>query len=247
MVVVLQTIVQLRYGTWIGPRKPTPSIEQIDNQKRTSLAFRGATGYGMESATPAESLGADVAPSSSSTDRYPSYHLDFPMAIFRTDGSITPAADYRPPSPQIPGGPGLPVTTLFSSFNRIVVRMNPHAPGFLTLTVPYSPQWRAAAGAQELEVRPTDRNELAIFVPSAGDEVELRFRSRASTAGMLISCATVLFVVIYFGRNCKRGWLRNSLMIVAIVVVVVGFVCWSHSLYGGDDLGMQFKSPPSSW
>jgi hypothetical protein len=247
MFVVLQTVVQLRYGTWIDARESTPSIEQIDAQKRTSLAFRGKNGYGMESGTPAESSGAEVARSPSFTDRYPSYRPEFPMAVFRTDGSAAPASDYRPPSPQNPVGPAVPVTTLFTTVNRVVLKIDPHAPGFLSLTVPYSPQWHAVGGAQELEVRPTDHNELAIFVPSAADEVDLRFRSRASSAGMLISCAALLFVVIYFGRNCKAGWLRNSVMIIAIIVVVGGFACWSHSLYGGDDLGMQFKSTPSSW
>ena len=248
--VILQSVVQLRHGTWIAARGSTPTIERIDAEKRANLAFRGEAGFGMESATPAHLLGSRTRQLSfqPSTYRYPTYNPKIPMALFHPVSTM-PASNYLPSSPQKPGGTraSIPVETLFSSFNRLVLKVYADSPGFLTLTVPYSTQWRAFVGSQECEIRPTDEHELAVVVPVGTHEVDLRFHSRASLVGLLISCAAILFAAIYYGRNCKSVWLRNAIVIGVIIMVPVSFALLEYSLYTGDDLGTQFKSPLAAW
>ena len=167
------------------------------------------------------------------------------MAIFRPAAILSPTWNYPPASPQNPASPGtdIPVATIFSSFNRLTLKVYATLPGYLTLTVPYSPQWHAFIGSQEQKIRPTDRNELAIFIPAGADEVDLRFYSRAAFIGMLISCVSIFFVLIFFARNSESPRLRRVIVTGATIMVVGGFIYWNHSLYHGDDLGMQFRTP----
>jgi len=249
-VVVFQVAVQLRHGTWVRPTKYTPGLTRMDREKKASLAFRGSLGWGMESATPGISPGAR---SGSGQRRFdsgrPSYRPAFPMAVYRPAAILSPSWSYPPASPQNPIGAssGIPVATLFSSFNRLTLKVYASMPGFVALTVPYSPQWHAFLGDKECAIRPTDKNELAIAMPIGSDEVvDVRYYSPATTIGMLISCATLVMVAIWFALRGLTGRLRNSVILGTLLIVAVGLLWWERSLYTGDNLGMQFRAPSIS-
>jgi hypothetical protein len=220
VVVVLQAAVQLRYGTWVGKRNPTRSLETMNDEKQTSLAFRGDAGYGMESGT-----------------------LIDPYAAFAV---FSPAENTSPSESAgvaLPGqiGPATHIAARYSSFNRLVLRVDARTAGLLALAVPYSPQWSASVESREYGVRRTEDNELAVFLPAGSHDVEFRYHSPASVAGMLISCGTGLFVALFFLRRCRPGWLRIPLMVAAIVVLAGGFALWKYSLYRGDNLGLEYS------
>ncbi len=242
-VVIAQSIVQLRCGTWVQRREPTPTLARMDDDKKSTLEFRGVPGWGMESASAAEPL-AGSPPNPKSSSR--SYKLSFPLAMIFPARTMQLPLDI-PPTPHNPGGQAIPVYTAYTSFNRLTLKLDANAPGFLTLTVPYSPNWRAAIDGQDHRVQSTDRKELAVFVPSGAHEVDLRFHSPSSVAGMALSSAALIFVAALLSRHrLTRG--RWAALILAVVVLVIGgFARWEYSLYGGDDLGMQFRSAPSSW
>ena len=226
-IVITQTVVQLRYGAWVAHRDPTPSLEQMDEAKRSDLAFRGAQ-FGMESKTVVKpSVGVDGKPF-------------FPFAVFRPANKNAPPVDYSAAVPQNTAVPGTRVATVYTAFNRLVLKVDASTPGFLTLSVPYSPNWRASVKSQKFSVVRTDRNELAVFLPAGTHDVDFRFHSPASVAGMLISCGTALFLALFFSRRCRPGWVRNTVMVVAIVVLGGGFALWERSLYNGDNLGMRY-------
>jgi hypothetical protein len=242
VVVIAQSTLQFTYGTWTAPRVNTPTFEQMDEAKRSALAFRGDAGYGMESSEEASlDVGANAAV------RHKRYQPSTALAVFRPAPTIAPSPAYRPPSAQELVGHGDPVRTVYTTFNRLVFKVDASAPGYLTLTLPYSPQWRATVESRESSVVPTLRNELAVYLPAGSQEIDLRFHSTASVVGMLISCATLLLVSLFFARRFPTGWMRNVTVLLVFVVLIGGFAWWEHSLFSGDDLGMQFKSSPSSW
>jgi hypothetical protein len=230
--VILQAMVQFRSGTWLENRKPTKSLEQLDDSKRQDLIYRGAVGHGMESASADEASNGDEPVSREG------YHYSaLPLAVFRTSetNSVVPV------SPQHFLVPGRPVDTLYAAFNRLVFHTDSPSPGFLALSVPYSAQWHALVGSHEYEVSQTDQRELAVFLPPGAHDVDFRFHSPSSVVGMLITCGTALFIVVAFSRNCRSKWLRFTLVVTAIVVLGGGFAMWERSFYHGDDMGTQFR------
>jgi len=228
VIVIFQTVIQLRYGTWVVARNPTPSLEQMNDEKRSDLAFRGGAGYGMESRTLVES--------SITTFFRPSPTF----AVFRPAKTDTAPFASSAVSPHNPVGLTARVTAVYTAFNRAVLQVDASTSGFLILAVPYSPQWHASVKSRECSVRRTGGNEMAVFLPAGTHDVEFRFHSPASMAGMLVSCATCLLVALFLSRQCPPGLVRNSLMVVAIVVLGGGFALWENSLYNGDNLGTQY-------
>jgi hypothetical protein len=223
--VVLQIGVELRFGTWIATPQPTPTLEQMDQEKRSNLAFRGEVGYGMESRT-------QLAPS----------ETPVPFAFF----------DRRPAPSSVPeliaGGTTDAVeknrdrvTIAYSTFNQLVFQVDNKKPGSLILAVPYSSQWHASVDSCPSDIHRSDRNGLAILLPSGNHQVQLRFWSPSSMAGVLITCSTGLLVSLYFARECRTRRLRLCLAAVLIVGLIGGFFSWKHSLYNGDNLGMQYQ------
>ena len=179
--------------------------------------------------------------------RYKHYEPSLALAIFRPAPTTSFSSDYRPPSPQELVGHGDPVTTVYTTFNRLVFKIDARVPGYLTLTLPYSPQWRATVESRECLVVPTVGNELAVYLPSGNQEIDLRFHSTASVVGLLISCATLMLVSLFFAQRFPTSWMRNVAVLLVFVILIGGFAWWEHSPFSGDDLGMQFKSSPSSW
>jgi hypothetical protein len=232
-IVVLQTVVQLRYGTWVQNQDHTPSLEQMDQARLSYFGFRGAAGLGMESQT--------LVQASTTASGSP----DLPFAVFRPAETTASPSDCPAASPESPIGPISRVTAVYTAFNRVVLRVNASTPGFLALSVPYSPQWRASVKSQDCTVHRTERNELAVFLPAGTYNVEFSFHSPASVAGMLITCVTGLFIALFFSRQC-RGWVRITVVVTAIVVFAGGFALWEHSLYRGDNLGTQYVWTSSS-
>ncbi len=220
VIVILPTVVQLRYGTWVTKRPRTRSLERMNDDKQTSLAFRGDPGYGMESRT---SVDASAA-----------------FAVFSPAETNAPPSAAAGVSPQSLVGPDTRIATTYTSFNRWVLQVEARTPGLLALSAPYSPQWSAAVESREYGVRRTEDNQLGVVLPAGTHDVEFRFHSPASVAGMLISCCTALFVALFFFRQCRPNWLRFTLIGAAIVVLAGGFAWWGHSLYRGDNLGMEY-------
>jgi hypothetical protein len=238
VLVMTQAIVQFRYGTWREPRTPTPGLKQMDDEKRIDLAFRGSVGYGMESALTAHSS-TGFRHRKKPDDEYPRIG---PLAVFRpekTDRSFA-AAD-EPASPQDVFVPGQPVATVYAAFNRLTFHVESNAPGFLALSVPYSPQWHVSSQSHEYPVSQTDRHELAVLLPAGAHDVDFRFRSIASTAGMLISCGTGLFIAIFFSRARHLSWASSARVGIAVILLAAGFALWQYSLYNGENLGTQYK------
>lgn len=240
--VVLQAVVQLRYGTWVTQRQPTPSLEEMNQAKYSSLAYLPSDpGYGLESRT-AIKRGAQVSPWA---------------AFYRTEtnapaGSAPASAGSGVIAIPRPGELGSPparvqdapekdrVASTYSAFNRIMFQVEVHQPGFLVLSVPYSSQWQTSVDSRESAVRRTDRNEQAVWLAPGSHKVEFRFHSPSALAGMLISCVTALLIGLYCAWSCRPGWRRVTALIATILIPAGVFASWRHSLYHGENLRTKY-------
>lgn len=237
-VVVFQGIVQLRYGTWIIQRQPTPTLEHMDQAKRATLAYApGDPGHAMEPKTVIK-RGALVSPWAA----FYRQETDAPPDSPKSDVITVP----RPEEPgmfpatveDISGKDR--VATAYSAFNRVVFDVDAHRPGFLVLSVPYSPQWKASVDSRDSAVRRTDRNEQAVWLTPGSHKVEFRFHSPSAVAGMIISCLTAILIGLYFASRCRPGWVRRAALIAVVLIPAGGFALWSYSLYHGEDLGTKY-------
>ncbi len=237
-VVVFQGIVQLRYGTWIIQRQPTPTLEHMDQAKRASLAYAPADpGFGMESKTVIK-RGALASPWA---------------AFYRQETNALPAASKSDaiavPRPEEPGrfpAPGEDISgkdrvaTAYTAFNRVVFDVDALRPGFLVLSVPFSPQWRASVDSRDSTVHRTDLNEQAVWLDSGKHKVEFRFHSPTAVAGMVISCLTAILTGVFLAWRSRPGGVRRAALIAVVLVPIGGFAWWWHSLYRGEDLRTKY-------
>ena len=250
IVVVLQAVVQLRFGTWVAPAHTTPTLAQMDEWKRADLHFRGSAGSGMEARI--------SIPSSGEPSPFAAFHPGQTSASFPEwwrDATATPSGHSDSPGGKTPLSPGNgeedSIISTYTTFNRLVFRVDAHQAGFLTLSVPYSPQWRALVDTKRSVIHRTVRNEQAVVLSAGTHEVEFEFASPASVAGMLISCLTASLVVLFLSRYCRSRWTQIVLVAAAVVVPLSGFAVWRSSLYGGRDLGTAYiwhseKTGPTS-
>jgi hypothetical protein len=244
LAVVFQGTVQLRYGTWIAQRKPTPTLEQMNQAKRSTLAYAAADpGLGMESKTVIEQ-GAQVSPWAA----FYRQETNAPLASSKSDVITIP----RPGEPgALPASMGYDsgqdrVASVYSAFNRTVFDVKAHRPGFLVLSVPYSAQWRTFVDSRDSAVRRTDRNEQAVWLAPGDHRVEFRFHSPSAIAGMIISCLTAILTGVYFASRCRRGWVRRIAVIAVVLIPAGAFALWRNSLYQGEDLGTKYVWVSSS-
>lgn len=234
LTVVVQGAVQLRYGTWITQNRPTPSLEQMNKAKHSSLAYAPSDpGAGMESR-----IVVKGGPQ--------------PWAAFYPKETNGPPGSEQVVTVPRPGEPGTAtalvedpsgqdrVATAYSAFNRIVFDVEVHQPGFLVVSVPYSPQWRVSVDSHDSTPRRTDRNEHAVWLAPGSHKVEFRFDSPSALAGMLISCLTATLTGLYFASHCRPGWMRRAALIAVILIPAGVFGLWRHSLYHGEDLGTKY-------
>lgn len=225
LAVVLQAAVQLRYGTWIETRQPTPTLSRMNEEKRLDLSFRGDPGFGMQAEihvlTESPAFSAVFSPIE--TNRPMPKWFSGTTPVFPALGTKTNEEER--------------LTNTYSSFNRVFFHATTLRPGFLILSAPYSPRWRASLDSRAAPVYRTDDNEQAVLLPAGTSDVEFRFHSSASVAGVLVSCLTALGLGIYFSARCLAGWVRAAVIVASFLVLAAGFAAWSHSLYHGENLG----------
>jgi hypothetical protein len=237
-VVVFQGIVQLRYGTWIIQRQPTPTLEHMDQAKRANLAYAPAyPGFGMESKTVIK-RGALPSPWAA----FYRQETNAPSAASKSD----PITVRRPDEPGAFPAAGEDVSgkdriaTAYTAFNRVVFDVDALRPGFLVLSVPFSPQWKASVDSRDSAVHRTDLNEQAVWLDPGKHKVEFRFHSPTAVAGMMISCLTAILTGVFLAWRGRPGWVRRAALVAVVLVPMGGFAWWWHSLYRGEDLRTKY-------
>ncbi len=81
--------------------------------------------------------------------------------------------------------------------NQVRVRANAAAPGLLILSDAYSPDWRATVDGQPATVLRANYALRAVWLPEGSHEVIFSYRPRSFQAGLAISGATLLCLLLY--------------------------------------------------
>jgi hypothetical protein len=175
----------------------------------------------------------------------------FPSARFRQSAALS-GTENTPPAPTADAhDASLPPTDRqklsvqnpeqlkisYASFNRLAFDVTVSQPGLFVLSCPYSPQWHAFIDSRTHPLIPTENNEESLPISAGHHTVEFQFRSPASLAGMVASCATLLLLGFYVAIKCATRTMQVTVGIAAILISTGCFVAWRHGLYGGDDLG----------
>ena len=248
--VCVQTGLLLAYGTWIVPKADTDGLAVYHEQKRAKLEYRHLPGSGLYSSTVMHHLRqthlepqlakfyTNVIPASDGMTAYQKVKMDRKANQVIVEGCPDCESRYS-----IPPGPGfLPdrIELAYSSFNRLVFKVEASSNGMLGLAYPYSGRWKALVNGSEVSVYRANGATNAVQVPSGKNLVEFRYWSNAAIAGMLITCLTASLIGIYFSVSAFKKQNR----FVGIIIAVAGGFClfslWYHSLYNGQNLGTAY-------
>jgi len=94
--------------------------------------------------------------------------------------------------------------------------------------------------AKESKIYPTDQNEQSVLLSAGAHDVEFRFLSPASVAGMLISCFTALLIGLMFLNIVSLAGYAAAAIVAMILASIGFFIFWKHSLYNGQDLQTRY-------
>ncbi|WP_119068618.1 YfhO family protein [Rubrobacter indicoceani] len=88
--------------------------------------------------------------------------------------------------------------------NYIEVETSTDADGLLVMSEVYYPAWEAYVDGEPVEIRRADYLFRAVEVPAGSHTVEMRYRSRTLTLGIVISCITALVAAVALGVAVRR-------------------------------------------
>jgi hypothetical protein len=245
---VAQTGVELRYGTWTLPRRTTPTLARMDEDKRAELSFRGPAGYGMESPAVLTQMERSIL-----EPRLARFYRTVDFVATQDEAYAALAARRSPVGAVVEDPRRMPghragtagsaddrVALARSSFNEVVLRVAAGSDGYLALAFPFSDHWSALVDAAPEEVLRANGYELAVPVRAGEHEVAFRFSSAGATAGMAASCAALSLLGLYFSCVSLRGSRRVTAIAAAVLLPATLFLAWRASLYASDNLGTRY-------
>ncbi len=245
---VVQTAVELRYGTWTVPQRTTPTLAQMDEDKRTELSFRGPPGYAMESLAVSRQMERSIL-----EPRLARFYRAVNL-VATQDEAYAALANRRTPfstvvedphlaprrRPDTTGGAEDRVELARSSFNEVVLRVAASADGYLALAFPFSAHWSAFVDGAPRQVLRANGYELAVPVGAGEHEAVFRFSSAGATAGMAATCAALCVLGLFFALVSLRGRRRVAAAAISVLLPAGVFLGWNASLYASDDLGTRY-------
>ncbi len=255
MVVCILTYLQisclLPYGTWIEPKKHTPSFSQMLIEKKEKLSYRYLPGTNLASAavlhhaerTSMEPLLGKVYKKFLKAESNASAYKLIEQGRLPDQVIIE---EYTSTTTNLPLFTTLKskldrVELIYSSFNCLVFNVYASQGGFFGLAYPYSKNWKGMLNHEWVPVYRANGGAIAIHVPEGTNRVEFRYWSPAAFWGMIISCLTLILIgaVIGFGFTKK---LHAICLTASSLILSVGlFVFWYQSLYSGQNLGTLYQ------
>jgi hypothetical protein len=117
------------------------------------------------------------------------------------------------------------------------------------MAYPYSGHWNALVCGKKTRVYRANGAAHAIKIPTGHSIVEFRYWSGSTLLGMIISCATLTLIVLFFCFHTLNKPF-NILATMAVIVIGIGlFTIWYQSLFNGKNLGTLYSwtsNPPTS-
>jgi len=247
LLICIQIILCLQFGTWVEPEKNTASLAQMRAEKRKNLNYHRSIGYGLASSAIIRQVKwSFLEPVLAKTYRTyrnvasneAAYAL---MADHRSPQEVileNYAPDrHQPPAVQINKKAPDRVKLIYNSYNRLVFATRTGHAGFLGLAYPYSGNWKAFVSNTEVPVYRANGAYHAVHIPAGVTRVEFRYWSAAAFWGMVISCATLFIIGTFLSLQIQTKPLKVFVIFMSGVIAVGGYSLWYRSLYRGDNLG----------
>ncbi|MCK9461171.1 MAG: hypothetical protein M0R80_16205 [Proteobacteria bacterium] len=247
LAVVTETGVVLRFGTWIAPRRDTPTMERMDGDKQRGLAFRGHPGNGMQSDIVAQRM------ERSFLDPHLAVFYGKHVAVADLKSALRAMAKTRAPDEivvegfeegdvrAVGGGAGDAISLKRATFNDVAFIVDNESTGFLSFTeLDRKGRWRAEVDGKPARVFAANGGEQAVRLEPGRHEVSYSFDSPSTRLGVAVSLAALAVVAILFSWWKMRPALRYPCMIGAVAGAAALFLLFCGALHAGDDLGTRY-------
>lgn len=249
VLVCIQTAMTLTLGTWLWPRKQTPSLVEMKARKQEFLAYREHPGFGMSSAAAvrqARMVFLEPVLAKAYT-RWETF-ADTESAIRamwhgrREDTAyIAGAPASRPQRPQDDEGAFAVLQLVRSSFNRLVFRVEALSPACVVLSHVAPGYWCARVNGGDAPIFSTNGFCSGVYVPGGENIVEFRYWSWAAGVGVSISCFVLALSGGWLGLRLRSSALRRGVITASVLAGVGLFALWRCNLYGGTDFETEFS------
>lgn len=245
LLVVTQVSLQMRWGTWVVEQHSKKPLSKMDLRKKKALKYYGDPGFGMETSAVSHhkrrsSLDPFLAkfyrhyicvPNQRKAYRHMAKKDITSSVMIEREGSISKAGV----------APGMDTVSLMeNTFNRLVFSLEVGAEGYMTLNFPYSTNWEARINGREAQIFRANGYMQAVHLETGTHRVEFRYCSSAATAGMAISCLSLLLLGLYFSIRIFSGKQLIAAVAISLALPALLFVSWYTSLYSGDNLGTLY-------
>lgn len=256
---LVQSGIVLHYRTtaWIDKKYSSPTLKEMQMQKKTKLDYLYYQGAGLYSSSAMTQLQrsfvepflgkiyTQIIPVASQDDAYKKMQRNrLPQQLFIEGYSMERADAITEGARLMREGR---IELIYSSFNRIEFHVVSDAPAMLGISYPYTGKWRAWVNGKMVNVYRGNGASQAVEIPKGESIIEFRYWSPASFLGMVISCTTFALIGLYICVRARNG-LAKFVGIFFMVIISTGcFMLWYNSLYNGDDLETQYSwtfSPP---
>ena len=256
--VMVQTGVELRWGTWIINRYKKPTEAQIDSKMHRQLKVLGLAGFGMEPPAISDQI-ARSALDPSMAVFYRTFHTvknnDAAYAYIAKHRKSTEAVVVTEKEPkhaaQCPNKDKackpdtLELTE--SSYNSVRFNVDATESGLLAVGFPYFPRFEADIDGAWAPIFRTNGYQLGVFVPKGRHKVTIRATSPATRTGIIISLVTFLTIIFVFSRHIRRRPFRYVAIALSALFAIGMFYFWNSKLYGGENLKTVYKWRSSSF
>lgn len=265
LAVIAQATLVLRHGTWIVPKQPSTTWDEMVRRHRLGVG-RGNEDSGA-AMRPAILLARDEALGRRARQHPVRLHWDVrdagsreeAFALLRAGGTEratietttgdplggTPATSLAPPAGETPAAT---VQLVRATYNRFRFAVDTTHRGLLVVAQPYSPRWRASVRAKRQPIGVASGAWLGVAVPAGKSMVDLRYDSNAARRGTQISLVTAWLIAAGSAIRLRRRWLRLAGTLVATLGAIALYAAWSGSLHTGRHLGTwyQWRTPPTA-
>jgi hypothetical protein len=248
-VTCVQLLVHLRYGTWVQPKRDTPTLAQVKAQKRERLDYRQNAGRGLytdvvlrqiERSVLEPFLGKvyrDHEVADDNDDAYVRMSRGRAPDVVVVEGPL----EAKPPVRQTVAAGEDRVRLVYSSFNRLTFEVVAGEVSFFGFGMPYSSRWAATVGGESVPVYRANGGAHAVVVPQGESRVDFRYSSPAAFWGTLLSFACLAALAAWSCHSHLAARRRRIWIAVSVALPLLLFVNWWHGLHHGDNLQTQFE------
>lgn len=250
--VVMQVQLEMRYGTWVKNKQPTPTLTELNIYKKNGPAYWGGIGYGFASPAIIKQINQSIVEPKLARfytnykfvqDQKHAYMFlatqrKSNVAVIEKDSSA-PFSNYVYSFPLYASDSKISLNKM--TYNKIEFNIQTKTKGFFCISFPLQVQWQAFVDGKLVHVYRANGYEMGIEVPSGEHSVVFCYNGSYSFLGMSISCIMMTFVGLFFSILLLTNYKRWIFIIISIIIPLLLFNLWYRSIYNGSNLPTSYE------